>query len=106
MGLHILSGFVYGGALLGISLLMDKLMGRDTLGGGDIKLFFVVGLYLGFIGTLFSVALSCVVGLILQGLLRKTADRAFPFGPAIAISAAFMLLYGEPLVQWYMGLLG
>lgn len=99
------AALVYGGALLGLSLIMDRVMGRDTLGGGDIKLFAVVGLYLGFVGTLFAVLLSCVTGLALQAITRRgKGGGAFPFGPAIALSAAAMLLYGAPLVNWYMGL--
>lgn len=106
VGHSVLAALTYGGALLLVSLLMDRLMGRDTLGGGDIKLFAVVGLYLGFVGTLFALLLACVTGLIFQALLKRGGgDRAFPFGPSIALSAAVMLLYGAPLVAWYVGLL-
>ena len=102
----VLAAVAFGGGLLAVSLVMDRLLGRDTLGGGDIKLFAVVGLYLGFIGSLFALMLACVVGLALQGLLRRRGgERAFPFGPSIALAAAAMLLYGEPLVRWYRGLL-
>lgn len=101
---HALCGVTFGGGLLAISLLMDRLLGRDTLGGGDIKLFAVVGLYLGFVGTLFAVMIACVAGLIFQALSRR-GGRPFPFGPAIAFAAALMLLYGEPLVAWYAGML-
>lgn len=102
----LLAAVLYGGALLGLSLIMDRVMGRDTLGGGDIKLFAVVGLYLGLLGTLFAVLLACVVGLLFQAILKRGRDGggAFPFGPAIALSAAVMLLYGAPLVNWYIGL--
>ena len=97
----------FGGGLLGISLVMDKVLGRDSLGGGDIKLFAVVGLYLGVTGTLFALLAACVLGLLMNvALKRKDGDRAFPFGPAIALAAALMLLYGAPLIQWYQGLLG
>ena len=102
----VLAAVAFGGGLLAVSLVMDRLLGRDSLGGGDIKLFAVVGLYLGFIGSLFALMLACVVGLALQGLLRRRGgERAFPFGPSIALAAAAMLLYGEPLVRWYRGLL-
>ena len=104
VGMSLLSGLCCGGALLILSLLMDKVMGRDTMGGGDIKLFGVVGLYLGFVGALFAVMLACVLGLIFHAV-GKSRDRAFPFGPSIAAATALMLLYGEPLVNWYTGLL-
>ena len=102
----LLAAVVFGGGLLGISLVMDKVLGRDSMGGGDIKLFAVVGLYLGIVGTLFALLAACVLGLAMNAALkRRDGDRAFPFGPAIALSAALMLLYGEPLINWYLGLL-
>ncbi len=104
--MHVVAGVAFGGGLLLVSLAMDRLLGRESLGGGDIKLFAVVGLYLGFIGSLFALLLSCVLGLALAAVLRgKGGDRAFPFGPSIAIAAAAMLLYGAPLIAWYGGLL-
>ena len=103
---HILAAVIYGGGLLAISLIMDRIMGRDSLGGGDIKLFGVTGLYLGIIGTLFVVVLACVMGLIFNQVGRGREEEAFPFGPWIAAAAAIMLLYGEPLVKWYLGLTG
>ena len=103
----LIAALLFGGGLLGISLVMDKVLGRDSLGGGDIKLFAVVGLYLGVTGTLFALLAACVLGLLMNvALKRKDADRAFPFGPAIALAAALMLLYGAPLILWYQGLLG
>ena len=102
----LLSALVYGGGLLIVSLILDRVLGRESLGGGDIKLFAVVGLYLGLVGTLFALMLACVAGLLFGKLARREGgDRAFPFGPSIALAAAAMLLYGAPLVNWYQGLL-
>ena len=107
-GFHLLAAVVFGGGLLLISLLLDSILKKDTLGGGDIKLYFVVGLYLGFAATLFSLLLACVLGLLFA-FLRKTFGKAIgepiPFGPSIAAAAAVMLLYGDPLVRWYLGLI-
>ena len=80
-------------------------MGRDTMGGGDIKLMAVVGLYLGPIGALFALVLACVIGLLFHALRRGEEARPFPFGPSIAVATAAMLLFGAPLVAWYRGLL-
>lgn len=104
--LSLLAALVYGGGLLGISLIMDRVLGRDSLGGGDIKLFAVIALYLKPTGTLFAVALACVLGLLFHALNRnREGGAAFPFGPSIAAAAAIMLLYGEPVVRWYLSLL-
>lgn len=102
---QLLAALVFGGGMLGLSLLMDRILKKETLGGGDVKLFAVMGLYLGLIGSLFALLFSCVLGLLFARLLRRGAGQPFPFGPAIAVSAAAMLLFGGGLVDWYLGLL-
>ena len=90
-----------------ISAVMGERLGRTSMGDGDIKLFFVVGLYLGFVGTLFTLILACVVGLLFKVVFDSTnIQKAFPFGSEIAVSTMVMLLYGEPTVRWYVGLMG
>lgn len=109
ISLHVLAAVVYGGGLLLISLAADKILGKESLGGGDIKLFAVVGLYLGLTGSLFALLLSCVLGLVFaygRKLFPCGQDEHFPFGPAIAAASWLMLMYGQPLVDWYLGLLG
>lgn len=104
---HVLAAIIYGGGLLAISLIMDRVLGRDSMGGGDIKLFGVTGLYLGIIGTLFVVLLACIMGLVFHyAVRRKEEEKAFPFGPWIAAAAAIILLYGAPLISWYQKMLG
>ena len=104
--LSVAAAFLFGGGLLAVSLVMDHILGRDSLGGGDIKLFFVTGLYLGMIGTLFTMMLACIVGLFIHALSKGgEKSREFPFGPAIAVSAAAMLLFGQPLISWYGSLI-
>ena len=104
---NVAAGAVYGGALLGISLIMDKVLGKDSMGGGDIKLFAVTGLYLGFIGTLFALLIACVAGLGFRAATHgRSAGKTFPFGPWIALGAGVILFCGGPLISWYSGLLG
>ena len=105
-GKRILTGLLIGAALsagmLAMSLLFDRLIGQESLGGGDIKLFFMTGLYLTSVWeVLFFLILSCVLGIICSAVWRK---NKIPFGPAIAAACFVMLLYGERLTQWYTGL--
>lgn len=101
----VLAGLAFGGGVLLLSLALDKLLGRESLGGGDVKLLAVVGLYLGFAGTLFALLLACVLGLAGAALTRRRRGEAFPFGPAVSAAAAVMLLWGGGLVNWYLSLL-
>ena len=96
---------VIGGGILIISLIMDKVLGKNSLGGGDIKLLFVMGLYLGLVAGVFALIFACIIGLIFAVATKKRKEH-FPFGPSISIAFWFMLLYGDGLTNWYLGLLG
>ena len=98
-------GFVIAGAVLVISLIMDKVLKKDTMGGGDIKLLFVIGLYLTLPECLLMIMLSCVIGIAMAAILmRVDSETAFPFGPALSIAAVLTMLVGSPIVNWYLSL--
>ncbi|MGI5990654.1 MAG: prepilin peptidase [Lachnospiraceae bacterium] len=99
----LIGGFVLGAGVLAISLVMDKVLGRDSMGGGDIKLIFMMGLYLGLAGGLFALILSCVIGLIIIAAVHK---RQIPFGPSISAALMIVLLFGGQVISWYISLSG
>ncbi len=101
--LHVGAGVAYGVGVLLLSLLMDRLLKKESLGGGDVKLLAVIGLYLGFVQTLFCLLLSCVLGLLQAVLSGKGRGKQFPFGPALSAAAAVMLFFGGALAGWYLG---
>lgn len=98
------------GALVGFGLLfLIALLSGGQMGGGDIKLFGVIGLVLGWQGVLVTFflaslygALFSVVGLLLRKLKRK---QHIPFGPFIALGAICAYYYGDSLLAWYMSFL-
>ncbi len=100
----ILGAVCIGGGVLAVSLIADKVMGRETMGGGDIKLLALLGLYLGPDGGLLLLILACVVGLVLAALWKTGRGQEFPFGPAIALAAWPALLLARPILEWYMSL--
>ncbi len=105
----VLAAVIFGGGVLLLSLLMDRILGKESLGGGDVKLLAVTGLYLGIVGSLFQLVLACVIGLAFALLRRRAKEKTgaqFPFGPAIAAAAYLVLLYGGAAERWYLGLLG
>ena len=101
---HVLCGVLVGGGVLLLSLVMDRMLQKESMGGGDIKLFALVGLYLGFYRTVFTLLLSCVLGLLFVLISRRGRGKPFPFGPAISAAAAVLLLWGDGIVDWYLGL--
>ena len=93
------------GQVLLLALLMEKLLRRDAMGGGDIKLLFLTGLFLGWQKNLLCLLLACVVG-ILWGLIRaKRGQQGLPWGPGIALAAWCAALFGQNLIDWYLSLL-
>ena len=87
---HILSGIVLFGFMYGIMLLGNKIFKKETLGGGDIKLMFVVGLienpFLGIVIIFLSSFLALPISLL---ILWKKKENLVPFGPFIVTSFLF-----------------
>ena len=84
---------------------LDGLIGGVAVGGGDIKLLFLTGLFLGWQKNLLCLLLACVVGL-LWGLVRaKRGQQGLPWGPGIALAAWCTALFGQNLIDWYLSLL-
>ena len=94
--------------LLGLVLIMDRVLGRESMGGGDIKLIFAVGLFFHWSCNLFTLLLACLLGiafaLIFRSVRTEDGEGAFPFGPAIAAAAFLSILAAEPVVQAYLSL--
>lgn len=74
-----------------------KLRGQIGLGGGDIKLFGILGLILGPLGIVHNIFMSCalgaVVGILLIALKKMNKDTPLAFGPYIIIVAAMQIFY-------------
>ncbi|WP_047155103.1 prepilin peptidase [Aneurinibacillus tyrosinisolvens] len=94
------------GMVLGFTVfLLVAIVSRGGMGGGDIKLFAVVGLFLGYPLLLLTILLSTLFGALYGILLivfveagRKTE---VPFGPFIAIGSLCAVFWGESIIQWY-----
>lgn len=92
--------------LLLLSLAMDALLQKETMGGGDIKLLFVLGLYLSWMEMVLLLFTGCVLALLwAAGPGRRGGGERIPFGPFLAAGWLVVTLFGGPLVQWYQSLL-
>lgn len=84
---------------LSVTWLFYKIRGQIGLGGGDIKLFGILGLILGPIGIVHNIFLSCLLGSIIGIILiaSKKMDRSRPmaFGPYIIIAASFQIFFPQ-----------
>lgn len=97
----LLGAVIYGGGMLLISLIMDAVLKKESLGGGDVKLYALLGLFLGPAVGLVCLILSCLIGLLAAAFGKK---GEFPFGPSIAIAAFISLMVGEKIISLYLSI--
>lgn len=95
------------GGLVGFSVLYFlSVISRGGMGGGDIKLFAVIGVALGTKATILAMFLSSIIGTVVCGFLflRKKLKRKdpIPFGPFIAAGAAISYFFVESIFHWYL----
>ena len=91
--------------LLIIVLIADKVLKKESMGGGDIKMVAVLGLHFGAAKMLLLLIIACIIGLLAAYAMKKKKDAAFPFGPALALAGWITALFGQSIVNWYIGLL-
>lgn len=98
-----------GCVIVSLPMLLLALVVPGGFGGGDIKLMFGAGFFLGARLTVVAAFLGILLGGGFGALLlaAKKADRKtrFAFGPFLCIGIAAAMFFGERLADWYIGLL-
>ena len=84
--------------------------GGKWMGGGDIKLAFVMGLLLGLQDTALAMLVAfisaAIVGVAMIMFGRKDRKDQIAFGPFLIAGTLVAYLWGEPIIGWYLGLTG
>jgi len=93
------------GAALFFLLIVLVSRGR-WMGVGDIKLAFLMGLFLGWPNILVALFLAffigAVIGIILMVLKKKNLKSEIPFGPFLVTGTFLALFWGEKIIHWYL----
>jgi prepilin signal peptidase PulO-like enzyme (type II secretory pathway) len=80
------------------------------MGGGDVKLVFLMGLILGLQRTGLALFIgfdtAALVGVILIFLRRRKRTDYLPFGPFLIAGTVVAFLYGTSIIHWYLNLNG
>ncbi|OGE82902.1 MAG: hypothetical protein A3B10_02450 [Candidatus Doudnabacteria bacterium RIFCSPLOWO2_01_FULL_44_21] len=80
------------------------------IGFGDVKfglfLGMVFGVKLGLVMVLLGYFIGALTGLILIFLGKKHLGSKLPFGSFLSISGIIVLIWGERILNWYLGLIG
>lgn len=90
-----------------IFLVVSFLSKGKAMGGGDIKLMATLGLLLGWKQIILVMIIGSVLGSVIHGLrmLISKKSSVLAFGPYLSIAAYIGILYGNKMIEWYIGLL-
>lgn len=97
-GMRLLFAFILSFSVLLLAVIMSKILKKDAMGFGDVKLLFVLGVLIDPMMYQFWIMAMGIIGIITALLMRvcpafhllkddpEVPEGAFPFGPAIIIS--------------------
>ncbi len=92
----------------GIFYVVFQVSNGTWIGGGDVKLGFAIGLFLGgpvlaflmlFIASLLGLSVA-MPGIVLK---RSKLNAKLPFGPFLITATLLVMLVGQRIVDWYLG---
>ena len=99
-----------GAAVISVPLYLIALVSGGGIGGGDIKLFFALGLVLGLYKTLICAFIAIVSAGLIGGvlLISKKVKKGFelPLGPFIALGGVLTVFLGDMTVNALRALFG
>ena len=64
------------------SIVLNRLLHKETIGGGDIKLLFSLGIYYSYMVNICCMMISCIMALIYMFISKR---RMIAFGPFICL---------------------
>lgn len=98
------------GGLWLFSFLVSKMIKKDAMGLGDVKLMILIGSLVGALGAWGAVVVAALSGLlfsVVQKSLKKRHDEGWiPFGPFLCLGCLVFLVWGEALIELYLNWLG
>jgi leader peptidase (prepilin peptidase)/N-methyltransferase len=84
----------------------QRLLKKPSMGGGDIKLAAMIGVFLGWQKFLLVVLLASILGLVFALHRRLFLGDSFrsrvPFGPFLIYAALIAFVFGDKVIQLYL----
>lgn len=101
----------YAIGLVAVSLVLYviyKVSKGAAIGGGDVRLMAATGLLLGWKRNLLAFLLGCIIGSVIHIARMKIskADHVLAMGPYLAVGVMLAALWGNEMINWYLGILG
>ena len=99
----IIAVVVISGIMLLITMILNKVLKKQSIGMGDIKLFACCMLFTGLYRGVLTLFLASLIGLVIAVVGRK---KKIAFAPAISLATIISLVFGGTLINMYFGLIG
>ena len=101
-----IGALIFGGFFLLVALIVPA-----GMGGGDVKLAFVLGTFLGYsggpgvvlVGMFLSFLVGGILGIGVMALGKGGRKTQIPFGPFLALGTTLGIFWGEGLLDLYLG---
>ena len=88
-----------------IVIIMNKILKKDSLGGGDIKFFIISGLLLGWERYILMMLVASITAAIFMLIrMKKHGNKETAFAPFLTSGLIFALFFGEMILEWYFKL--
>jgi len=104
IGNYLIAGLIGTGFFLAIFLLSKG----NAIGFGDVKLAFLIGIFLGLPNILTALFLAfffgAIISIILMIFYDKKMKSEIPFGPFLVLGTFLALFYGTEIINWYLNL--
>ncbi len=93
-------GFFAVSAVLYLIIVVTK--GRG-IGGGDMKLMAVCGLFLGWKEIILAFCLGCIIGSVVHIIRMRVTkcDHVLALGPYLSVGVVLAMLWGNQWITWY-----
>ncbi len=93
-------------SLWSVYWLFKLVTGKEGMGYGDFKLLAALGAWFGWqylpMIILLSSFVGVIFGIIQLRLKQQGIDKAFPFGPYLAIAGWVCMMWGNEILDWYL----
>ena len=106
---HLIGGAAGFAVFYLLAFLFEKIVKKEGLGGGDVKLSGVAGLILGWEKLLLSLLIASLLAVIVITIFSKNKDeksKEFPFAPFLTVGFTVAMLFGSKIITWYLSLFG
>lgn len=108
-----LRGAAFGALVFGGFLFIVAFIVPAGMGGGDVKLAFVLGEFVGYaggvgvvlVGMFLSFVTGALIGILVMIVTGGNRKMQVPFGPFLAAGTVMSLMWGRPILDAYLGTL-